>query len=162
MALGIAGQQADLAGEVLDVVHDEGHAAIELVEARRVLQGILPGLFGQIARHLLSGDAQQVEIFPVEPTRDMRPGKDHDAHETLAVQQWHTGPGRRLIAQPFRHRSGRVPKAVCGSHRIEIENHRTALHPAEQRERQGGGRHFDGRPAPSRGQREFFVLAGGE
>ena len=41
MALGVAGDQRQLADQILDVVHDEGEAPVELVEAARVGERLL-------------------------------------------------------------------------------------------------------------------------
>ena len=43
----IAREQAELAGKVLDVVHDKGHAPVELVEAAGFKQRGLSGMFSQ-------------------------------------------------------------------------------------------------------------------
>ena len=45
-----------LADQILDVVHDEGEAAVELVEALRVGERLLAARLGEIARHLAAGD----------------------------------------------------------------------------------------------------------
>ena len=66
VALGIARDQAELAHQILDVVHDEGEAAVELVEAVGVGERLLAARFGEIARRLDAGGAEQVEILPVE------------------------------------------------------------------------------------------------
>src|SRR3546814_13469386 len=69
VTLGIAREQRELARQILDVVHDEGEAAIEFVEPPRLGQGLLALRFGEIARRLLARDAQHIEIFPVERDR---------------------------------------------------------------------------------------------
>ena len=70
MALGVAGDQAELAHQILDVVHDEGEAAVELVEALGVGERLLAARLGDIARRLDAGGAEQVEILPVERPAD--------------------------------------------------------------------------------------------
>src|SRR3546814_19502812 len=72
VTLGIAREQRELARQILDVVHDEGEAAIEFVEPPRLGQGLLALRFGEIARRLLARDAQPIEIFPVERARQAR------------------------------------------------------------------------------------------
>ena len=49
---GIAREQSELARQVLDVMHDEGDAAMEFVEPANFGQGFLAGVFGQIAGEL--------------------------------------------------------------------------------------------------------------
>ena len=66
MALGIAGDEAELAHQILDVVHDEGEAAVELVEALGVGERLLAARLGDIGGGLDAGGAEQVEILPVE------------------------------------------------------------------------------------------------
>ncbi len=58
--------QAELADQILDVVHDEGEAAVELVEALRVGERLLAARLGEIAGGLDAGGAEQVEILPVQ------------------------------------------------------------------------------------------------
>ena len=66
VALGVAGDEAELAHQILDVVHDEGEAAVELVEALRVGERLLAARLGDIGGGLDAGGAEQVEILPVE------------------------------------------------------------------------------------------------
>ena len=66
VALGVAGDEAELAHQILDVVHDEGEAAVELVEALRVGERLLAARLGDVAGGLDAGGAEQVEILPVE------------------------------------------------------------------------------------------------
>ena len=72
---GIGGEQRKLAGEVLDVMHDESHAAVEFVKPAGIHQRLLAGLLGQIACQLLPGDLEKVEILPVEPSFYPRTGQ---------------------------------------------------------------------------------------
>ena len=64
--LGIARDQRQLADQVLDVVQDEGEAAVEFLEPLGVGQRLLAVRLGERARRLAAGGAQQVEILPVE------------------------------------------------------------------------------------------------
>ena len=66
MALGVARDEAELAHQILDVVHDEGEAAVELVEALRVGERLLAARLGDVGGGLDAGGAEQVEILPVE------------------------------------------------------------------------------------------------
>ena len=66
VALGVAGDEAELAHQILDVVHDEGEAPVELVEALRVGERVLALGLGDIGGGLDAGGAEQVEILPVE------------------------------------------------------------------------------------------------
>ena len=104
VALGVAGDEAELADQILDVVHDEGEAAVELVEAARVAERLLPARLGEIARHLPAGDAEQVEILPVERAIGPGPGEDDDADQPIDMDQRHRRPCARLGQQPFGHR----------------------------------------------------------
>ena len=72
VALGVAGDEAELADQILDVVHDEGEAAVELVEALGVGERLLAARLGDIGGGLDAGGAEQVEILPVEPAADRR------------------------------------------------------------------------------------------
>ena len=56
----------ELAHQILDVVHDEGEAAVELVEALRVGERVLAPRLGDVGGRLDAGGAEQVEILPVE------------------------------------------------------------------------------------------------
>ena len=58
--------QRQLADQVLDVVEDEGEAAVEFLEPLGVDQRLLAVRFGQARRRLAPGGAEQVEILPVE------------------------------------------------------------------------------------------------
>ena len=79
VTLGIARDECQLAHQILDVVHDEGEAAVELVEARGIAECVLALGFGKIACDLASGEAKQVEILPVERTRKRGPLEQHRA-----------------------------------------------------------------------------------
>ena len=66
MPLGVAREQRQLADQILDVVQDEGEAAVEFLEPLGVRQRLLAMRFGEGAGRLAAGGAQQVEILPVE------------------------------------------------------------------------------------------------
>ena len=72
MTLGIVRQQRQLADQILDVMHDEGEAAVELVETLRVGQRLLALRLADMAGGLPPGGAQHVEILPIEPPVDRR------------------------------------------------------------------------------------------
>src|SRR3546814_5920683 len=61
MPLRMAGQQRKLAHQILDVMDDEGEAAVEFLETLGVVQRLLPLRLAQIAGRLPSGGAQHVE-----------------------------------------------------------------------------------------------------
>jgi hypothetical protein len=65
------------ARKILDVVQNEGKAAVEFIEALGLGQRVLCPGFGEIARNVPPGDAQQVEIFPVERAVEWR-ARQHD------------------------------------------------------------------------------------
>ena len=93
VALGVARDQAELADQILDVVHDEGEAAVELVEALGVGERLLAARLGDIAGGLDAGGAEQVEILPVERAADRRMLEDDEAGEPAVVDQRNAGPG---------------------------------------------------------------------
>ena len=102
MAFGIARDEAELAGEILDVVDDEREAAVELVEAPCLGQRGLPLRLGEMARDLPPRHRQHVVILPVEPAIDRRTAEQHEPREPLAVDQRHARPDRRVGDQPRR------------------------------------------------------------
>src|SRR3546814_16717457 len=76
MAFGVARDEAQLAHQILDVVEDEGEASVEFVEPALIGERALRAGLGAIACDLPPGDAQQVEILPVERSADRRVGKE--------------------------------------------------------------------------------------
>ena len=124
VALGVAGDEAQLADQILDVVHDEGEAAVELVEALRVGERLLAARLGEIARRLDAGGAEQVEILPVERPPDERMLEDDEADEPVAVDQRHAGPGAVERGQPGRDREPRLARrrSQPARSRVEIED----------------------------------------
>ena len=95
VALGVARDQAELAHQILDVVHDEGEAAVELVEALGVGERLLAARLGDIGRGLDAGGAEQVEILPVERAAEGRMLEDDEAGEPAVMDQRNAGPGAR-------------------------------------------------------------------
>src|SRR3546814_1897638 len=83
---GVAGDQAKLAHQILDVVHDEGEAAVELLETLRFGKRLLPLRFGYVAGHLPSDDAQHVQILPVKLPPDERPRQQRSEEHTSELQ----------------------------------------------------------------------------
>ena len=81
MPLGIARHQAELGDQILDVVEDEGEAAVELVEAAGVGERLLAARLGDIGGGLDAGGAEQVEILPVQPAADGGMFEDDEAGE---------------------------------------------------------------------------------
>ncbi len=160
--LGIARQQRQLAGEVLDVVHHERDAPVELVEAERLAERVLARLFRQVARQLAADHAQQVEVLPVEATSD-RGTRQHDhTDQALIVQQRHHRPGRGLIAQPFRTGRGGNALNASRSHVVEIEDEVAVLEEPLTLDAQGFGGNVDARPLPARVEPQPTFLARGQ
>ena len=96
----------ELADQILDVVHDEGEAAVELVEAPGVGERLLASRLGDIAGGLDAGGAEQVEILPVERAPERRMLEDDEADQPAGVDQRNAGPGALELGQP-----GRAPAA---------------------------------------------------
>ena len=110
--------QAELADQILDVVHDEGEAAVELVEALGVGERVLALRLGDVAGGLDAGGAEQVEILPVE-----RRGGSSDARGRRGRRGGRRGsagcPPRRAssAASQSGHRKPRLalrPASRCG------------------------------------------------
>ena len=124
VALGIAGEQRQLADQILDVVEDEGEAAVEFLEPLRVGKRFLAMRLGERARRLAAGGAQQVEILPVERAAVIGRGEQHEADQPLVVDQRNAGPGvgvRRASQCGTRHRRvARVGPAVA--QRVEVDD----------------------------------------
>ena len=66
-------------------MHDEGDAAIELVEPCGLHEGALCRLFGQVAGELSADHGKQVEIFPIELPIYDGPRKQHSALQTVEM-----------------------------------------------------------------------------
>ena len=123
MPLGIAREQRQLADQVLDVVQDEGEAAVELLEPLRLGERLLAERLGKRARRLVAGGAQQVEILPVELASVFGRGEHHEADQPLVMKQRNRRPRRAvrraaigerralcLRARPSRHAVLRAPR----------------------------------------------------
>src|SRR3546814_16394470 len=80
-----ARDEGELAHQILDVVEDEGEAAVELVEALGVGERLLAPRLGEIARGLNAGGAEQVEILPVEGTANQGVLEDDEPNEAIDV-----------------------------------------------------------------------------
>ena len=86
MPLGISRHQPELAHEILDVVHDEGEAAIELVELACLQQRRLARRFGDIARRLLADGS--VGDVRVTKSLDRVYGLDQEAIKAAKLWQF--------------------------------------------------------------------------
>ena len=93
VTLGIAGEQRQLADQVLHVVQDEGEAAVELLEPAGVGKRFLAEHFGERARRLAAGGAQEVEVLPVERPAIFGRGDEYEADQALVMDQGHARPG---------------------------------------------------------------------
>ena len=107
VALGIACQQTQLADQILDIVHDERHPAVELIETLRFGKRFLATGFRQIACDLTPDHTQHIEILPVQRTIDPGTSQQHQAGETIEMNQWHRYPCLLVSAHPVRD-CGRV------------------------------------------------------
>ena len=100
VTLGIARDERQLADEILDVVQDEGEAAVEFLEALGVRQRFLAMRFGQRACRLAPGGAEQVEILPVERAAIFGCGEQDQAEQRVVVDQRHAGPRFAIVGDP--------------------------------------------------------------
>src|SRR3546814_14021484 len=99
---GVGGDQAKLAHQILDVVRDEGEAAVELLETLRFGKRLLPLRFGYVAGHLPSDDAQHVQILPVKLPPDERPRQQYGPREPFKMNERNQCPGAVLFDHPGR------------------------------------------------------------
>ncbi len=149
MALGVARGQGQLAHQILDVVHDEGEAAVELVEALRIGQRLLRPRLGEVARHLAAGDAQQVEILPVERAVDRRAGQQDRTLQPVEMDQ--AAPAPRHSASSVIH-SGTLASsagsAVSPRTDVELDDPAGAGEIGGERLVAAGGGQVVARPVP--------------
>ena len=102
-------------------MQDEGEAAVEFLEPARFGQGGLGTFLGQIAGDLSPGDAQQVEILPVERPGEDGPGKQDRAGQPPQMRQRDDDPGIGVGQYRVGHREAfRVFRLVA--QRIEFED----------------------------------------
>ena len=150
VALGIARDQGQLADEVLDVVQDESEAAVEFVEALGFREGFLRPRLGEVARDLAPGDAQQVEILPVERAVDRRAREQDRPLQAAEMRQRQQHPAFG-IEHPRRHarRLGRV--GGVAAHRVEFDDASAARERGDQRGGRAGARPV---PVPPRADAE--------
>ena len=121
--LGIVRNQRQLADEVLDVMEDEGEAAVELLESLRLAERLVAESLGKRARRLVPRRAQQVEVFPVELAAVVGRRKNDDADQALLVKQGNACPRARLVEQPLRHAQRLVLRACpAPAQRGELDN----------------------------------------
>ena len=158
--LRITRQQAELARQVLDVVHDEGDAAVEIVEAARLFERVLAGLLGEVAGELLADDAQQVEVLPVELALPGWRGEHDDAGQPLEVEQRHQRPGACLAPQPFGHDGILAVRGAPRANILDIDDESPALEETRLRGGHRVRRHVRRRPLPARGERQVAGLVG--
>ena len=159
MAFRIARQQAELARKVLDIVHHEGDAPIELVEPVRLQQRDLAVVLRQIACQLLPDDAQQVEILPIELARHRRPAEHDHAHQPFEMQQRHQRPGFAILHQPARHPCPFALMIRAGAHLVEVDDEAVLFEEGDARRLHRHARDFGSGPLPAPG--EFKVTGFG-
>src|SRR3954454_133148 len=128
VTLGIAGEQRELADEILDIVKYEREATIEFFETLRVTERLLSQRLGKRTRGLVSGGPEQVEIFPIELPAIFRRCKHNEANKTLVMEQRNGCPSRIVLEQPFRHAQFTVPCACPAlAKTFEFEHSATGL-----------------------------------
>src|SRR3546814_13082407 len=76
---------------------------------------------GEIACDLPPGDAQQVEILPVERAVHRRPCEQDDARERVEMDQRHQHPRLRATEHPHRHAGQFAGLAASGTPAIEFD-----------------------------------------
>ena len=74
-------------------MEDEGEPPVEFLEPLGVRQRFLPVRFGERARRLPAGGAQQVEILPVERPAVFGRGEKGDSDQAIEVDQRNASPG---------------------------------------------------------------------
>ena len=162
MALGVAGKQAELAGQILDVMHDKGDTAVEFIKPPGLDQRLLAGVFRKVTGQLLANHAQQVEIFPVELARLQGPCQHHRAHQPFIMQQRHQRPCLRLIAQPIGNMEAPGGFPRLGAQFIKVNDEFAVFEKADSAFRIGLRGHLDGWPLPARRQRQVALFVGGQ
>src|SRR3546814_7058156 len=84
-----------------DLVHDEGEAAVELLELLLSGECGLALRLGDIACRLLADGPQQVEILPVQVRHHGRSFQQQKARQPFQVDERHDQPCAAVIQQPF-------------------------------------------------------------
>ena len=157
VALGIARDQRQLADQVLDVVEDEGEAAVEFLEPLRVGERLLAMRFGERARRLAAGGAQQVEILPVERAAIVGRGEQDEADQPVDDGSAGRRPRRaRRSSSHCGHRQLAVARARPSRWRSASNSRIRAVAPRPRARRRDGLGQVVGRgPAPG----QFHVAA---
>ena len=153
-------EQAQLAGQVLDVVHHEGDAAVEILEPRGFEQRLVAGLFGEIAGELAPDHAQQIEILPIERARERGTAQHHHAHQPAEMEQRHDRPGALFGQQPSGHRRTFAVMIDTAPDHVEIDDETVAFEEACRVARQHFCGEFERAPLPARGQRQHAAFVG--
>ena len=152
--LGIAREQRQLADQILDVMRDEGEAAVELVEALGVVERLLPLRLADMGRRLAPGSAQHVEILPVEAAVDRRRRKQDRADQPAIMEQRHQRPDMGILDQPKRQVEGGVAIADA----TDIDDPAASFPAFQLIERQGQAGDRLLRPVPLRLERQPTVI----
>ena len=158
VALGIAGQQRELAGEILDVVHHEGDAAVELVETAGLQQGQLAVVLGNRAGNLVPCHAQEVEVLPVELARERRAPQRDQPDQPVEMHQRHERPDRLVLRHPARRGAHFAAMVDPAPHFIEIDDETALLEKGHAVRGHGLCRHVERGPLPARGQNQIAIV----
>ena len=159
MKFGVAGQQTKLTGQILDIVHHEGDTAVEIVKPVSFCQSILTGVFGKVAGKLLTNDAQQVKVLPIELS-DHSGTRQHDQPDkALIMDQRYKRPGAWVFQQPGRQFNRFTGRTRTRAHIVDISDVSFAFEELHGARWHGVGRHLNLRPVPACGEREITMIA---
>ena len=118
------------------------------------------GVFGQIAGELAAGDAQQVEVFPIEFALVRRAGQHDHPYETFEMEQRNQRPGARLVDQPGRDDCVLAMSRQAPPQRIAIDDKAVALEKLARLVGHRLSRYIERAPLPTGGQRQLATVAG--
>ena len=123
VALGVARDQRQLADEVLDVVEDEGEAAVELVEPLRLGQRGVRAILGQIARGLRARRRASRSKSSQSSARST--GGRASTIAPASAPPWISGTIAQASArreQPAGHRCGLRRVGAARAHRVQLDD----------------------------------------
>ena len=112
VSLGIGEQHAELTGDILDVVYDEGKALAILPQLTRLLQHLSDALLSHPPGHLTADHPQQLEHLAIQLERRARLRQHNESEQCAKVIEWDGQPDPRQPGQP----------SPCLRDRVEVDN----------------------------------------